>query len=308
MVEQGAGPTSVPAEVPPGRFSRLTQATEAFPTAGDHLFFANREIDRVDVDDLRLDRCVFFNFGLKQATFRRGHLSHCFFERTYLRHATFTGVDLTGTFFIGCNLKYASFDGCRLDYVSFEECQLDYDNILQNLPAQPNLKRHLLRSLRLNASKRADPEESDLLRRELKAERDELWATFTGANEYFRSRPGRERWQAFGKWCGHQPQRLLWGYGLQLRALMVTAASIILLGAVLAHGNNLLFHVGTEAAARSLGFREALFVSTTSFTTVGAGDIIPVTDWGKALVAAESLSGAAFLGLLAATAYRKIAR
>jgi hypothetical protein len=138
VVEQGAGPTSLPAEVPPGRFSRLTQATEAFPTAGDHLFFANREIDRVDVDDLRLDRCVFFNFGLKQATFRRGHLSHCFFERTYLRHASFKGVDLTGTIFIGCNLKYASFDGCRLDYVSFEECQLDYDNILQNLPTQPN--------------------------------------------------------------------------------------------------------------------------------------------------------------------------
>ena len=43
MVEQGAGPTSLPAEVPPGRFSRLTQATEAFPTAGDHLFFLRIE-------------------------------------------------------------------------------------------------------------------------------------------------------------------------------------------------------------------------------------------------------------------------
>ena len=89
---------------------------------------------------------------------------------------------------------------------------------------------------------------------------------------------------------------------------MFAAASVVLTAAILVSWNGLLFQVGTQSPVRSLGFGEALFVSTTSFTTIGAGDIVPATPWGKVLVAIESLSGAVFLGLLAATAYRKIAR
>lgn len=94
MIEQGVGPTGQSDSTPAGRFSGLTRAPETFPASGAHLFFANREIDRVDVDNVALDRCVFFNFGLKQVTFRGGRLSHCVFERTSLRHAKFRGVPI----------------------------------------------------------------------------------------------------------------------------------------------------------------------------------------------------------------------
>jgi hypothetical protein len=288
------------------KFNGLSHSLGELPKSGDHLLFANRELYSIDVPETDLVRCVFVNFGLKKATFQGGRVSHCLFERVYLRHARFKSVDLTGTSFVSCNLRYASFDGSNLSYVAFENCQLDYDNVLQNLPSQPNLKRHLLRWLRLNAASQGDIEEAYLLREELAAERAELYATFMGTNEYFRQRPGRERFQAFQRWCGHQLQKLLWGYGLQVSVLARTALLVVILGAFWVWLGRIPFHCGPST--RPLSFTESFFVSTNSFTTVGSGDIAPTESKGRVLVALESLSGAAFLGLLAATAYRKIAR
>jgi len=57
-----------------------------------------------------------------------------------------------------------------------------------------------------------------------------------------------------------------------------------------------------------IGFWDAAFVSITTFSTLGATGVEPAGGTGKLLLSLESFAGTIFLGLLAAVAYRKIAR
>ena len=58
----------------------------------------------------------------------------------------------------------------------------------------------------------------------------------------------------------------------------------------------------------TLGFWEALYVSVVTFTTVGYGDIAPADVFPRIVCCAEGIAGGIFLGLLAATAYKRIGK
>lgn len=262
------------------------------------------QFDGVAVE-LNLKRCVFIDVGFKEAQFS-GRLTHSRLERCYLRKASFRGLDLTGTTFVKCNLDHAVLSSCKLDYVVIDDCDVDYRSFLENLPPQPNLRRRLLRSLRVNAATRRDVEERDLLLAELRAERDELRNTFLGSNAYFRSKPALVRVRAFGLWMAHQFQRALWGYGLQIWALTRAAAVLIAVSSATIWFLEVPFLVADKT--RSLSVLEALLLTLASFSTVGLEGMRPVSMVGTLFTVTQGVAGASFLGLLAATVYRKIAR
>lgn len=276
----------------------------------DHLVFADAEDDRLQVDKPAVSRCVLHRVGLKHAKFTEGSVVHTVFEEAYLRNASFLGVVLTGTRFERCNLSHATFDNSQLWYVEFRDCELPYANLLQNLPSQPNLRRRLLRSIRLNAHARGDYQWLNrLLLLELDTERDELRATFTGANEYFRNHfTVAERIQAFGAWAIRGFERIVWGYGLRIGVLLRTGIIVTLAFAVAYWLSSESYLVAGENAPRSLRWWESLFLSTTVLSTLGAASIVPTGGWGRLFVGLEGIAGAVFVGLVAAAAYRRIAK
>jgi hypothetical protein len=259
---------------------------------------------------VNLSHCVFSNIRMKFVRFRQGGITHTRFRECYLPHARFERVDLTGTEFIDCNLREASFDCSNLDYVVFRNCDLDYDSILLNLPKRANLRWRLLRLLRLNASAEGDmPRSNQLLLQELAASRMHERAKFMADSDYYRKRYNfRDRLSAFAAWYGHYVQLLVWGYGLKPYRLLTNGLLVILAVAILTWLSQTTIYVPRGPSPRGLGFGEALYTSIVTFTTLGYGDFTPAEVFGRVIYAMESLFGALFIGLLAATAYRRIAR
>lgn len=277
---------------------------------GDYLIFCDDEDYSATIKDAQFRRCAFSNLGLKAVSFQGGRIKNCRFERVYMRNAAFHRVDLSGTQFWDCNLRHTSFEGSKLWYVEFHRCDLDYDHLIQNRPREYNLERRLLRNLRVNALQRGD---NAIVRRllllELEAERKEKYAIWAKETPYFEQNfNDAQRHKALRAWVAHHIQLRLWGYGMGLGALLRSAAFVILFFALLfvLTGSQFVIAAGNER--RTVEVLESIYASAITFATLGFGDYAPVGFLARSLVVIESLSGATFVGLLAAVAYRRINR
>lgn len=272
----------------------------------DFVSFSDQKAYGLTVSGCDFSRCTFRNVGLKNTTFENGNLKHSRFVDAYLNGATFRQVDLTGTRFERCDLRNASFDGCRLWYVEFFRCHIAFDKLQDCLPSEVNLRRRLLRSLRLNANEMGDVAGARrMLELELAAERKELFQIFVGSDDYFRERyKGGKRFGAFFGWLGHHCQKLGWGYGLRLKNLFFTGLLVILSFA------SYIWHYEVEfivsSSRRSLSFSESVYVSAVTFSTLGSPSHLPCSPISRWTSVSESLCGCVFLGLLAAATYRRI--
>ncbi len=276
---------------------------------GEFLEFSYETVDDLLVDRPQLDKCVFRGVGLKGAKFTGGDITYCEFHDSYLRFITFERVDMTGTSFQKCNLRHARFDGCKLWYVDFRECQLDYDAILQHAPAELYLKERLLHRLRMNANSTGETRIADkLLLKQMEAERKEKFNVFAVATEYHRQFRPVQRLQAFISWLTHWFELLVWGYGVRMLSLVRTALLVVLISACTVWLSETPYFAPTGESPRPLQFYESLYVAVVTFSTLGFGDFSPAESVGRLISVLLSVSGAVFLGLVAATAYRRIQR
>jgi len=274
---------------------------------GDHQLFADQERDDDEIHRVDLRRCVFRNVGFRSTKFIDGHLTHSLCIDGYFKGALFKNVDLTGTKFVRCNFRNAYFECCNLRYAMFHQCILDLDRIVASLPQEVNLRFPLLRSLRLNASEMGDAAAaSRLLLMELEAERLKQFAVFTAASPYFAENFSHwDRVNALLGWVSHHAQSFLWGYGLRVLRLLRTATVVILASAMVTWAGGARFSI-LSATPRTLGLLESIYVSTVTFSTLGSADSVPASALARFMAMADSVSGAVFLGLLAAAAYRRI--
>lgn len=277
---------------------------------GDHLKFADEELSKQTLRGVQLDHCLFRRVGLKQVTFQDGAIQHSCFLDSYLRNTTFEAVDLTGTRFENCNLRHAVFDRCKLWYVQFHRCDLDYSSLLETLPGEVNLRRLLLRSLRLNAATIGDtPMANRLLLLEMKAERDEQHAIVRPRTLYFSNNfNAGDRVSAFLSLLAHYLQLAIWGYGVRIRSLLRAGLLLVLLSAFLHVFLGSRFYTPSENAERVVSFWEALYISVVTFSTTGFGDFAPASAVARIIASAGSVAGAVFLGLFTASVYRRIRR
>ena len=259
-------------------------------------------------------RCGFFDLGLRMATVSECQFERCKFESTYLRDAKFERTDLTGSEFFKCNLAHATFSNCKLWYVEFRECELNYESLLLDsvLPQEINQKRRILRSLRINANSMGEMKIAERIHLlELKAEREESWAIFTGSSDYFRAKTsGYGKFKALIAWAWNHTENFIWGFGLRPAALLRTAALLVLSFGTATFCLGSTFWVPNDGniGPTGLTFFECVYVSTINFSTLGLGDYQPASVSAKLICMLEGTIGAVFLGLLAAAAYKKIVR
>ena len=162
-----------------------------------------------------------------KASFESVDFSYCVFERCYFRKSAFKDCRFTGARFIDCNLREAQFAGCDLKYVTFRGSHVETRQMLANLPDWPNVRRDLMRALRVNAVSVGDVEAiKHFVREEIEAEREHLRQARLSKSGYYYDhysgfrRQASVRWKSVVLWL----DRWIWGHGeYPLRLLLSTA-------------------------------------------------------------------------------------
>lgn len=280
------------------------------PSKMENLLLSDEDVPSLDLGNVHLRRCLFIRVRMKKAKMRESSFIHCVFEDCYFRDAEFTGVNFTDSYFKDCNLHKASFSGCCLWYVRFSRCSLDYDRILQSLPSETGIAVRLLRSLRQNAIEMGERRMADkILMKEIEIEKQELKNQFLAHSDYYQSRyDWFERIKGGVKFLFLVLSGLIWGHGLKLRNLFLTASIVIIAFAFLLSKFGEFVTAVKPDIPIKLNLCKALYLSVITFTTLGYGDFTPASISAYIICAGESLLGIVFLGFLAATVYRRFSR
>lgn len=158
------------------------------------------------------------------------------FIRCYFRGVTFTNCDFTSARFIECNFKGAKFVHCKFDYAMFRRTIVDSEEVIANLPLEPNVRRDLLRNLRVDARELGSVEDEGLyIRHEIDASDLFCINVFKGKGEYYRNKYGAlERIGFLGQWLQSKVSGLVWGNGEKpLRVLYACFFTIAMISMIL---------------------------------------------------------------------------
>jgi len=281
---------------------------EDIPDHGENLLVADEDKPNLKLNNATLKRCLFIRLGLKNAQFQKVNFHQCVFEDCYFRKSTFYDVEFTGSFFKDCNLERASFEATRFWYVRFLRCRLNYNEILQCIPSEPNIAISLLRSLRQNAIQMGQKQIADtLLEREIEAQKHELKNRFLGVSAYYKRRyDSVDRLISAGKFVGLVLSGWIWGHGLRLRNLLISAFVLIFVFGLLFSQFGMFRHDTSESIY--LGFWKSVYLSVATFTTLGYSEYGPGSAFTYIAYGIESFLGVVFLGFLAASVYRKFSK
>lgn len=272
--------------------------------------FQDEIMDDLVLAKVSLQACRFCRLGLRDAKVQNSSLTQCHFQDCYLRKAHFVNARLTGSTFRRCNLEKATFRGCDLRFCTFEATRLHRDEVIGCLPVEPNLRRDLAQNLRKNFETLGDKESADVfLGIEIQAREQEFLATFHRKTEYYRSHYSPvDQAKAGLKYIGSKVNGIVWGYGHRVRRLIASYIALTLVFALITCFAGLRYSVATDQPTRTLSFWESLYQAFAETLGVGATPLSPATSAGLVLQVLEGFLGTLFLALLAAGAYRRIAR
>jgi len=232
--------------------------------------------------------------GFKGAKLVDCNLSQAVFSECYFRRATFQGCDIVNSKFDSCDFPNARLDASRLDFARFRKCEIDLAGIAFRDDANPQVLARVCRNLKLNAmsmGRLADA--SELAYMEKTFERRILYGRAFAHN---RAAPGA-RFKAIAFWLDAVMFNWLWGYGERPWRLAMT-----MLATMFAFGTLQYWLDGIPGS----DWWTHLYFSGITFLTIGHGDLVPVEGIPRLLVVLEGIMGLTFIGLLIASATKKI--
>lgn len=180
--------------------------------------FAQRELIRVHAV-----KVTFTDTSFKQSV-----LSACYF-----RNCTFIRCDFTGAQIKETNFRGAKFQDCKFLYTSWEKSQVEEKILESCLPAEENLARDLVRSLRVNFSQIGNYEavnRAALIEVELTGRH--LYNAAYSRQSYYRQK--YKEWDRIWNGLGHARWKfldVLWGNGESLWKIVRSSAFVILCAA-----------------------------------------------------------------------------
>lgn len=266
--------------------------------------------DKKELEDVTIKNSILKNLGMNEAKFRNSRFTQTTFENCYFRNAEFHGVDLTGSKFINCNLEKTKFRICTFRYVEFSNCKLNLDEILGNLPAEPNLKIGFLKQLYINMNSSADRKVCDKLSLLiLDEEKQDLKNKFKAKNSYYKNLQTLDRLESLLKYILNSINDFVWGYGIKIgRLIRFAILTIILFGLIIFISDAKYFNTIDNNELLKLNMYESIFSSYVNFMSVGMGYYIPANITAKVLFGIENAFGLIFVGCLVAALYRRISK
>ena len=306
----------------------------AAPTIGERLDGAIfRDVDLSGTDwlaggtltDSRFDNANLEDADLSESDLRYTHFEGVDAKRTNLRkanleHAEFDRTDLRGANLCETRLHYAVFDNARIaEETNFGKNVVYEAELFGDEAPRRSTPRLAMRSytrepgdVRLERYEAAHWTYSELQRL---AEDNGLTKAARG---YYRRRKSirrREAWEfgSYARALAQEAWRWTTGYGVNPWRVIATAVIIIVVSAVLypllggiqesVNGTTVTYSVANPDANQLsylfFGvFLRSLYFSVVTFTTLGYGDIEPVTGPPRAIAGAEALLGQLLMALL----------
>lgn len=276
----------------------------------ENIFFADEDCPNGEIKNVNLERCLLVRLGMKSKRIYNSIFLHCIFKNCYFKNAQFNNVNFTGSYFKECNFTKTTFKACCFWYAQFSRCHINYDEILQSIPSESNIAIQLLQSLRQNAIEMGEKKVANkILTKEIEIQKRELMNHFLTPTDYYKKKYNTfERVRDGLKFLGYSLSGFVWGYGLKLKNLLLSAiVTIFSFSLLFIFWGSFALNNNCEIVIK-LNFVKAFYLSTITFTTLGYGDFIPISPVTYFLCALESFIGVIFLGFLAATVYRKFSK
>ncbi len=250
--------------------------------------------------------CHFTDVNGKGATFEGFDFSYCIFIRAYFHNATFSNCKFVGAHFVDCNFRNAQIRGCDFSYSSFNNTRITTNEIIRNLPSQPNVRRELLQILRRNATSVGDYRaEKIFVIREIDSEKEHYRLAWRRDDQYYQNKYGSNlKWL----WAGFillalKMDNFVWGHGERLWKTPIALTVLLLVLSAIAVAIRL-------PSADDVTLSEALSVFWAAFSyhvnlLLGLSDGsaingIPIIDWIIVLTRLVAI------GVIVAALYRRL--
>ncbi len=223
----------------------------------------------------------FVYVGAKGIEFKNCDFSFSFFERSYFRNAKFIDCKFIGTKFYDCNFFKAQFSGCNFKYSIFRNTLISHEQVLDNLPEWPNVKRELLRAHRVNAESIGDIEAVKVfIRAEMDAQREHLKRARERKESFYSKHykgiinQTKVRWKSFWLWLDW----VTWGHGEYPFNLLRFIAVILFLFSILILLDILPFNSDLTIGSLFKKFMSSLKLTTLVFLGIekNAAEIVPL--------------------------------
>ena len=252
------------------------------------------QLDGAQLRDASLRWATVRDVGFKGAALVGCDLSQTQFTDCYFRSALFERCDIVNARFGNSDFSGARFDACRLDFSAFVSCEIAFDSIRFRGDAPPQVLARVCRNLKLNAmSMGRFTDASDLAYLERTFDRHALHQRAFGAGMLSRV----DRLHAVALWLDAVMLNWLWGYGEKpWRLATAMVAAIVAFGTL---------QYSLEAVPGRDWF-EHVYFSGVTFLTIGYGDLAPVGVLPRLLALVEGAAGILFIGMLVASATKKI--
>lgn len=252
------------------------------------------QLDGMLIRKVNLRWSTIRDVGFKGAKLVECNLSQANFSECYFRRAVFQKCDIVNSKFDSSDFSNARIDASRLDFATFRNCEIHLTSIAFLQDANPQVLARVCRNLKLNAISMGHfGDAGELAYMEKTYERHILY------NQAFsRERDARgKRFKAIAYWLDAVIFNWLWGYGEKPWRL----ASGMLLA---------IFGFGTLQYALNgipgRGWWEHVYFSGITFASIGYGDLVPAEPIPRVLAVLEGILGVTFLGMLIASATKKI--
>ena len=251
------------------------------------------QLDGAVLRDLNLRWATVRDVGFMGATLIGCNLSQANFAECYFRRATFRDCSIVNAKFSASDFSNGHLEHCRLDFSTFTGCELRLDDVTFRRDAPPQTLARVCRNLKLNAMSLGHfTDASELAYAERNYERQVLRQQILA--------PGSApvaRLRSLALWLDAVLFNWIWGYGERPWRLTLAMTAAILAFGTLQYSLN---------AVPGHDWWEHIYFSGITFLTIGYGDLAPVGFLPRLLAMVEGVAGILFIGMLIASATKKI--
>lgn len=235
----------------------------------------------------------------ENVSFSKTELIGLEFQNCKFKDCLFIGATIRNTEFHQC-----TFEGCNPHKIVFQDTYIDpsiFSGML-NEKEHSNIGVHLFQSLLRNSVSTQQRDFAQVAEFYFRR-----WQRYQHNYEARTGRISRSAW--LRSWIPSVVFEYFAGYGLRSRYLAVwTAVLLIVIGVFnYAFWHQLGIAAATEAPQQR-SFTDAIYFTVITMTTIGYGDFVPTTAFGRLSVAFEGGIGLVLLGTFAATVIKKLVR
>jgi hypothetical protein len=261
------------------------------------------------IENVKLKFSSLVRLAMKGAKVKNGDFLQCVFDEVYARHALFENVNFSGSYFKNCNFSNSTFYHCDLSFCKFEKCDLPYKSIMSCLPSEPNIRRELARSLKVNYQGLGNKKIADIfLDIEIEANEQELMAIFKSSETYYKQRyDWGQRFSSLFEWGWLKAAGLVWGYGHRILRLIISYLVLMSSLSILLALSHSSFKEVSTGITKSLTYSES-FIVVYGESIKYPYDFSAIGTFAHVIIFIVRLFGIIYLGLFGATLYRRISK